>query len=314
MKRLTEVISGPVYKLVVLHAPAGYGKTTLLADFARQTTIPCCWYMLDRSDTDTITFLERLLVSIRQRFPHFGVALGPLLAGAMTADADHPATHRIEGVVESLIEALTTEIPERFALILCNYDDVNESPEIAALVNRLLRSPSSCVLVLESRAIPNLEFPPLLARREVFGMSSDLFRLSTQEIRDLAALQGAPALSDTEAGHLAAVFDGWMAGILLGTRLGDVQFLQGREDDGALSPGSSGKPVDRQLLFAYVVNEVFTHYPDEYAFLKQACILQEMTQRQRNRRFAYAEYLKMFTDDVLPQPTQIAACTDMTHS
>lgn len=43
-------------------------------------------------------------------------------------------------------------------------------------------------------------------------------------------------------------------------------------------------------------------------------ILQEMTQRQRNRRFAYAEYLKMFTDDVLPQPAQIAAGTDMTHS
>lgn len=43
-------------------------------------------------------------------------------------------------------------------------------------------------------------------------------------------------------------------------------------------------------------------------------ILRELTQQQRNRRFAYTEYLGMFTDEVLPQPAQIAAGTATTNS
>src|SRR6266702_2579365 len=86
--RLNDILVGreseakegaPHCKLMLLCAPAGYGKTTLLADFARDTSIPCCWYFLDRSDVDKITFLENLLASIRQRFRQFGAALDPLL-------------------------------------------------------------------------------------------------------------------------------------------------------------------------------------------------------------------------------------------
>src|SRR5579859_8245911 len=54
------------YKLLLLCAPAGYSKTTLLVDFAQHTDIPCCWYFLDRTDTDKIMFLELLLASIRE--------------------------------------------------------------------------------------------------------------------------------------------------------------------------------------------------------------------------------------------------------
>src|SRR2546421_5063924 len=66
------------HMLILLCAPAGYGKTTLLADFARSTNIPCCWYFLDQNDTDRYTFLSGLLASIRHRFPGFGAALDPL--------------------------------------------------------------------------------------------------------------------------------------------------------------------------------------------------------------------------------------------
>src|SRR5215469_12269542 len=59
------------YKLFLLCAPAGYGKTTLLADFAQSTGIPCCWYFLDQNDTDRNTFLHGLLASIRHCFPGF---------------------------------------------------------------------------------------------------------------------------------------------------------------------------------------------------------------------------------------------------
>ena len=65
------------YRFVLLCAPAGYGKTTLLADTVQRHSIICCWYMLEYSDTPEI-FLKALLGSIRSRFPLFGSNLDTL--------------------------------------------------------------------------------------------------------------------------------------------------------------------------------------------------------------------------------------------
>lgn len=279
VERLHRLIAGstagfPHYKLVLLYAPAGYGKTTLLADFAHRTSIASCWYFLDRSDTDKTTFLENLLASIRYRFPHFGVELDPLLGAAIAADADGQKGQHYEAVVDALAAAMEREISERFVIFLCNYQEVNENQSINALVNRLLRNlPTQCVLVLESRATPDLEFASLLAHREMVGIGSNLLCFSAQEIRDLAQLQGVAHLSDAEAEQLATSFDGWITGILLGTHLGDMQFLQ---QQSAHHSGKQGLQADRQHLFSYVVNEVFKRNPEVYAFLKEASVLQEM--------------------------------------
>src|SRR5437660_12828333 len=82
----------PRLKLVMLCAPAGYGKTTLLADFAQHTSLPCCWYFLDRTDVDKTIFLTAFILSIRQQFPNFGRVLDPLLSSAIASDVD-PLSH-----------------------------------------------------------------------------------------------------------------------------------------------------------------------------------------------------------------------------
>ncbi|MBE3567634.1 MAG: hypothetical protein IMW90_18110 [Thermogemmatispora sp.] len=74
LERLREAVlpaqsDAPHRQLILCCAPAGYGKTTLLADFARSTQLPCCWYFLERSDRDPVVFLRTLLASLRQTFP-----------------------------------------------------------------------------------------------------------------------------------------------------------------------------------------------------------------------------------------------------
>ena len=109
----------------------------------------------------------------------------------------------------------------------------------------------------------------------MFGLGSNGLRFSPDEIYQLAHLQGITSFSDTEARKLAETFDGWITGILLGTRLGDLQSFH---SDGPTSYIWEAPAIrmSRQRLFAYLVNEVFSREPEIYAFLKDCSIFQKM--------------------------------------
>jgi ATP/maltotriose-dependent transcriptional regulator MalT len=171
------------YKLFLLCAPAGYGKTTLLADFAQSTGIPYCWYFLDQNDGDCYTLLSNLLASIRHRFPGFGAALDPLLVLASETSASSRDSHSFETFVDALVTTLDTEITQRFVLLLSNYHEVDERPLVVGLVDYLLEKMSSrCVLIVESRTIPSVELASLIARRQAIGWGSNTGTLWTWEI------------------------------------------------------------------------------------------------------------------------------------
>ncbi len=269
------------YKLVLCCAPAGYGKTTLLADFARSTSLSCCWYFLERADTDPVVFLRTLLASIRHIFPQFGASLDPQFHTLLPKDTSS-ALSIYYSTLDALCAALATEIPERFALILSNYEEINESETLTDLVNFLLQKlPSQTTLIIESRVIPDISFTPFVIHDAMCGLDNDALRFSAQDITELARLQGLPDLTDTEAEHLAASFDGWIAGILLGTRLGDtrVQMLNQGISTSKHLPTLQVKSLTehkRKMLFTYVVDDVFKRDTAVYPFLQTISILQQI--------------------------------------
>lgn len=264
------------YKLLLICAPVGYGKTTLLADFAHTTKIPCCWYFLDQNDTDRYTFLQTLLASIRHCFPGFGDGLDLLFTSDAPSGNPKDDSRHFEAIIDALIAALDAEITQRFAIVLGNYHEVDDSQPITHLINYFLqKAPSQCVLIIESRSTPSIEFASLLAHRLAAGWGSNKLRMSAQEILALAQVQGVSPISEQEAEQLATAFDGWVAGILLGTRLGDAELLHASTRTGILK-GLPSMRVERHKLFAYLVNEIFQRQPDAYAFLKEAAILQQM--------------------------------------
>ncbi|HLZ57034.1 MAG TPA: BTAD domain-containing putative transcriptional regulator [Ktedonosporobacter sp.] len=277
----------PFYKLILLCAPAGYGKTTLLADFARHTTTPCCWCVLDHTDTDKIRLLELLLFSIRQRFPHFGPTLNAQLANTIEAMATQSTQLRyLEAFLDAFIMAVQRELPERFALMLCNHHEINHDKSLNHLLNYLIQHlPSQCILVIESRANPDLELAPLLARREIFGLGSSELSFNEEEIHLLAQLQGIPSLGLAEATHLAHSFGGWITGILLSTRLGDLRMSQPIRSHW----GSPAVRMERQHILSYLVSEVFAREPDAYAFLREAIVLRQMTPQLCNALLAISD-------------------------
>jgi len=289
-------------KLVLLCAPAGYGKTTLLLDTVNYCALPCCWYFLDHTDRDRTHFLDVLLASIRCCFPQFGVHLDAIVAQAISAEANGEATG-YSTVIDAFLNAIATEIPQRFVLALCDYHEVNASNAINDMVNHLISHlPPQCVLVIESRALPNLELAPLIAHNKMFGLGSNGLRFTKQELLDLAHVQKIASLSDEEAEQLTNTFDGWIAGMLLGSRLGHVQLLNpifGLEKNW----GASASHASRQRLLAYVVNQVFRDESEVYTFLKEVSIFEQMTPDLCNAlleitdaevRLAYAEKQGLF--------------------
>lgn len=269
------------HKLVLSCAPAGYGKTTLLADFARVTPFLCCWYFLDQTDTDPVVFLRTLLASIQHVFPHFGVSLHPLFDRLVSKEASL-ARSFYHFLIEALCAACATELTAPFALILSNYEEINESETLADLVNMLLaKLPPQAALIIESRVIPDLSFASLVIRDEICGLHTGMLRFSAQEISDLTSLQGLPVLTAEEAEQLATSFDGWIAGILLGTRIGQARFrmsIQQTAQSGHL-PEHQVKAIaehQKKMLFEYVVEEVFKQDRAATTFVQMLSILQQI--------------------------------------
>ena len=264
------------YKVILLCAPAGYGKTTILTDFAKHTHVPCCWYFLDATDRDAVTFLELLITSIRQCFPSFGAALDSQLRDLLSADSYPEMYQHLETFIDKLTAAIATEIPEPLALILCNYHEVNQEQKITDLLNYFIQQmPPQCVLILESRSAPKLDLVPLLAHSQIFGITSNELRFSIQEIQQLAQLQQV-SLTDHEAELLEQSFEGWITGILLSNQLGNLNIpLSNLRYD--ITPDTPVVKMGQEHLFAYFVKDVFAHDPDAYTFLKETAVLRRMT-------------------------------------
>lgn len=260
------------YQLVLLSAPAGYGKTTLLADTVNHFSLTCCWYFLDSSDRESAIFLRTLLASIRQRFPDFGHRLETLLTKHIEHDEQ-----ALQKALDALSGALASDIPEPCILALCNYQEVNNSAPINEIVSHLLKHlPPQCRVVIESRAQPDLELASLITGRKIFGLGCSSLHFSAQELQDLAQVQGLPPLSEEEVAKLAATFDGWITGILLGSRLGSAQF----ESIASAQLNNRTIPslyANHQQLLSFVMTEVFRNEPEVCRFLKDTSPLDELT-------------------------------------
>jgi LuxR family maltose regulon positive regulatory protein len=82
------------YKLVIIAAPAGYGKTSLLIDFAHQLDLTVCWYSIDALDRDLARFLAHFITAIANKYPGFGKQSMAALESNMQTrmDTDHLVT------------------------------------------------------------------------------------------------------------------------------------------------------------------------------------------------------------------------------
>src|SRR5215216_3227075 len=198
-------------KLLLLSAPAGYGKTSLLIDLAHNINMPVCWFAVDVLDRDPQRFLAYLIASLAEQFPRVGEASRPQLNRLKSLEQD----------AESLLITLTNEIydqiVEDFLLIIDDFHLLDDFPVISGLVNRFLELVvENCHVLLSSRSLPNLDDVTLMvAREQVAGLSHAELAFNPREAQALYAQNHRQHLSEEAAKELINETSGWITGMVL---------------------------------------------------------------------------------------------------
>jgi ATP/maltotriose-dependent transcriptional regulator MalT/DNA-binding SARP family transcriptional activator len=208
--RLIDAIYEQLEKrLLLIVAPAGYGKTSLLVDLAQQSELPVSWLSLDALDQDPQRFLRYFIAAVAERFPAFGRDSLAALESMTSIEQDE------ERLLVAITNEINAQINEHFILVLDDYHLVSNIPFINHALSRFLQLTREHVhVILSTRNLPNLPDAPLMiARNQVGGLSFEELSFCPEEIQQLFQQKNGILLSREDAQTLVQETEGWIAAI-----------------------------------------------------------------------------------------------------
>lgn len=257
-------------RLTLLSAPAGYGKTTLLADFINASSLPFAWYTLDAQDSDPTVFLTYLIESLRsmKRAPEsLTRAIGQTAQSLLDSAEANISPQRVLTV---LVNELAEVIETPWLIVLEDYHYV-ASPVVHQLVDFLLENaPNDLRLIISTRVDPPLALARLRARGQLAELRASSLRFREEEVSHWMQTN-LPDISNESLSLLSEKTEGWVAALQIVR-----SSLSGRDarDVDAMLAGLSGS---QQFVFEYLAEEVFKRLPeDTQEFLLRTSILQQM--------------------------------------
>lgn len=262
--RLIEPLDeGLARKLTLVCAPAGYGKTTLVAEWVTgllASGVQAAWLSLDAGDSDPARFLTYLTIALQRIEPRAGRGLQAIM--------QQPPPHPHEALLATLINDLVA-MPHPFVLVLDDYHLVSGLPvhlQVAFLLEHL---PRQMHLVIVTRDDPPLPLAGWRAKGEIVELRQSDLRFTDEEA--LAFLRRA-ARTELPAAGVKAVqqrTEGWPAGLEL-----LAQSLRDCDDVPGLLSSFTGS--DRYVL-DYLMEEVFQRQPAEIQeFLLKTSVLDRL--------------------------------------
>jgi LuxR family maltose regulon positive regulatory protein len=249
-------------KLVLLSAPAGYGKTSLLIDLAHNFDMKLCWLSLDALDQEPQRFIAYFIACIAQQFPRFGNRSLSSLNSLTSLDRG------FENLIVTLINEIYERIGEHFLIVLDDYQYVDDIPPIRDFVNRFIQLVGeNCHLVLSSRTVPALpDMLLMIARDQVGGLSLLELAFQPEEICTLFQKNYDIILSENSAAELAKQTEGWITGLYLS---------RWAASDSMPDPVRAAHTINVDV-FDYLSQQVLDRQPVELRnFLLQTSLLDE---------------------------------------
>ena len=149
-------------------AEAGFGKTTLIADWARRVERQVRWLKLDPTDAEWSSFISYLIAAFQEGVPEFGKATQRLLAHVATLGTT------VDQAMNQFLAELGAAITEPTVLIIDDLQHIQGNDDVRSILERLIeRAPPTLTFILSGRHRPDLRLARLTAQGVVAGLGTD---------------------------------------------------------------------------------------------------------------------------------------------
>src|SRR5256886_6181185 len=258
--RLTQGVMG---QLTLVSAPAGFGKTTLLAQWFAESGMPVAWLSLEAGDNELVRFLSYLIAALQTLDPHLGAVALALLQMPPPASA------------ETVLTLLTNDVGSHgrdggdFVLVLDDYHVIEAKPVDHALTFLLGHLPPQMHLVIATREDPDLPLARLRARGHLTELRATDLRFTASEAAGFLTQVMGLNLSTEDIAALEDRTEGWIAGLQLA-----ALSMQGHQDIPGFIRAFAG---DNRYIVDYLVEEVLQRQPESVrSFLLQTSMLDRL--------------------------------------
>ena len=246
-------------QLVLVSAPAGFGKTSLLADWAGQSRWPVAWLSLDRGDDDPARFWRHLTAALDRVRSGLVEQLGPLLTPAQS----------YEGLAAALINRLAAR-PDQVRVVLDDYHLVESRQVHESIAFLLEHRPPALRFVLASRSDPPLPLARLRAHGQLAELRATDLRFTAEEATALMRAGVPGDLPDGAVSALTTRTEGWAAGLQLA-----ALSLQGQPDVAGFVATFSGS---HRYVLDFLAEEVLERQPARLRqFLLETSVLERLS-------------------------------------
>ena len=213
-------------RVVLIHAPSGFGKSTLAAQWREELVrdgVAVAWLTIDDDDNNVVWFLAHLLESLRRVRPALAASLGQVLE----EHGDHAGRY----VLTTLIDEIHDD-DDRIALVIDDWHRVSDPATTAALGFLLEHGCHHMQIIVTSWSRAGLPVSRLRIQDELVEIGGDSMRFNDSEARSFLNDVGGLQLSGSDVDALTASTDGWAAALQLAALSlrggGDANSLIGR--------------------------------------------------------------------------------------
>jgi ATP/maltotriose-dependent transcriptional regulator MalT/two-component SAPR family response regulator len=255
---LDQLHSNAHRKLTFVCAPAGYGKTTLLVDFAEDVDGEIFWYRITQQDISLAAFFEHISKSIQVKNPQIGESL---------SDVFQSGGQSPRFLAMALVSAIEEFVGQYSFLLIDDYHMVSDIPEIVEFLDHLLEFlPDQLRIVIGSRSVYGIPTASLYIQEQlaVIGASELAFR--PDELQDLCSQYYQINLTERQTKRIIEESEGWIVAILLALRT-ETSTIEIPKILGA-----------REHIYRYLANDVVSALPAYlHEFMYATSIVEEFT-------------------------------------
>ncbi|GAB4927940.1 serine/threonine-protein kinase PknK [Mycobacterium kiyosense] len=260
---LDQLGAGRRPKLVLIHAPAGYGKSTLAAQWAEALTgqgLKTAWLAVDTDDNNTVWFIAHLIEAIRRAMPD--------LADTLQQEFEGRLENAQQYVLNALIDWLHSD-KQTLALVIEDWHRVDTPETTDALAYLLENCCHHLHLIVTSRSGAGLPLSTLRVQGELIDIDATLLKFDKAESRALLVDQCGLDISAADVAELEESTDGWAAALQLASLS-----LRDHADPAALIEHLSGR--DKAIGEYLASNVLGSLEPELLDFLLATCVTKQI--------------------------------------